>query len=58
MITRGPIADYRSWPFGGSAKWGWRDIVYAVPIIIVAVGLALMPLIERKEHETRKRREH
>jgi hypothetical protein len=50
MITRGPIADYRSWPFGGPAKWGWRDVV--------VIGLALMPLIEKREHEARKRRKH
>jgi hypothetical protein len=57
MITRGPIADYRSWPFGGPAKWGWRDVVYAVPIIvIVVVGLALMPLIEASEKRELRRR--
>jgi len=56
MITfRTPIADYRLYPFTAPTPWGWRDVVFAVPVIfIVVVVLAAMPLIEAYDKRTRK----
>lgn len=59
MITfRQPIADYRHWPFGKTAPWGWRDIVCApVVFVMVMVGLVVILINEKltaHQHPERK----
>ena len=54
MITfNTPIADYRLYPFVSPVPWGWRDVVFAVLVIlpvilIVVIGLAWIEVCDRR----------